>query len=294
MHTSIGKPCLVILVFLALPASAQERKAIDVFENQDDLPQGALQIEGADGESLHSDGDPAWEGTSSGRTDGGLRLRYERNGASILVPADIEGRRVYFVFDTGATYTTLTGDFAQAAGIFPKKSYPATMTRTAGGPRATQFGLINSLRIGGRNHGGVSFTICGPCAGGLYKGKPVVGLLGMNVIGRYRTSFDDAEGVIEMVPTRSYMDRARDIQPWIRVQYDDGVRAGKSLHFDGRVTNNSPRTIQKMTLRFRCADGQPVDVSRKVGPGKTAKFRTAVESGDCREDFDARVVESRW
>lgn len=277
--------------------SAQEGEVIDLFENQGELQAKPITVESLDGRTSSAARVEFDEGDSSGRYDGGLTLRYERNGSAIIVPAKIEGREVYFLFDTGASFTTLSSAFAKKVGILPKKGYPATMVQTANGPTLARFGLINSIQLAGRSHSGVTYTICDACPSGTHKGKPLVGLLGMNVIGRYRTSFDDARGVIEMIPTHTYSDRARDIEPWIQVSYDGGKRKGKEgkqLVFVGRVRNNAPRRIDRMTVAFTCAGGETVKVSKAIASGSTAQFKATMSSGDCRKDLDADIVDSRW
>lgn len=293
MPSKLRNPLALFVLFIAGPALAQEGQgAIDLFENQDSLPSGGITVESADGAPIVDGGE--WDGSSSARVDGGITLTYERNGSSILVPAEVEGKSVYFVFDTGATYTTLTGKFAQSAGIQPKKGYPQSVVQTANGPAATQFGLINTLELGGRNHHGVTFNVCDQCPTGTYKGKPLVGLLGMNVIGRYVTSFDDARGVIDMMPSSRYDDRTRDVEPWLQFVSGRSGRIGKALVIDETIRNLAPRRIRKLALRIVCAGGAPFEWSKAVGPGGSAKIKETIHSGDCSVAVDRQIVASSW
>lgn len=293
MHRAGIKPFIVAL-FVATPAFAQEgAKTIDVFEDQDEMSSSAISVEGADGTAIDSSG-AEWDGTTPTRVDGGITIHYERNGSSILVPAKVEGKSVYFLFDTGATYTTLTGDFARRAGIAPKKDAPTMMGQTANGPRVSHVGLMNRLELGGRGHFGVTFTICDACPSGMYRGKPIVGLLGLNVIGRYRTSFDDAQGKLEMFPTAAYMDRSRDIKPWVRVQYGRSVHKGEVFRFAFHVHNRAPRSIRSLKMKFSCAGGEPVTMTRKVGARQKVRVEQSIPTGRCPVGFDGEIVEAKW
>jgi clan AA aspartic protease (TIGR02281 family) len=295
MRRAAFKP-FVIALLVTVPAFAQEtdsdgEKTIDLFEGQNEMSSSAISIEGADGSAI----DTSTSGsTARARTDGGITIHYERNGASILVPAKVEGKGVYFLFDTGATYTTLNGAFARRAGIAPKKDYPKMMGQTANGPRTSRVGLINRLELGNRGHYGVTYTVCDACPSGMYRGKPIVGLLGLNVIGRYRTSFDDARGELKMFPTTAYADRNRDVKPWVRLKYGRSITENGTFKFVLRVHNRAPRRIKNLKLRFSCAGGDPVTETVSVSAKGQQKVIGSIPSGKCPTGFQGDVVEARW
>lgn len=272
----------VILLFV--PAHAQD--GIQLFEGQDELPSRPVLIDGSDGENSGDERSPTFP-TSS------FTLRYERHQGAILVEARVHNEDVYFLFDTGASHTTLTSAVARRIGKAPGPDAPRAISQTAGGMVESRFGLIDRLTLGGRMHRGVTFSICDPC-GGVYRGKPVAGLLGMNVIGRYLTNFDDASGTIQMRPGRLYAERTRDIKPWVEIDAPRLVRAERDgILLEAGVKNRSPRQIQRLQLAIACANGNkvtsaPVTINRS----STAKVRFPVPA-ECQPQ-DIEFLGGTW
>ncbi|MEZ4458833.1 MAG: retropepsin-like aspartic protease [bacterium] len=282
--------CVAILAFLmCLSSSAYAQKVLEMFEGQNDLPEtsGGIRVESMDKGTVS-------EFSDSG-ADSGITLVFEHQGSSILVPATVQGKPVYFLFDTGATTTTLSYDFAKSAGILPKADYPVIQVQTANGPAFAQFGLISQLVLGGRNHAGVSYTVCDNCPTGVYKGKPIVGLLGLNVINRYRVSIDNGSGKIEMFASASYSDRKRDIEPWLQMGDVGAKPDGKGNYVTTvSVHNKAPRTISELTLVLTCTNGNTVELGQKsISAGSKAKFSKAVDASKCMgAGFD--IVGAKW
>lgn len=285
----------IVLAVLAVDASAAAQSGpIDLFEDQDKMQATTVQVE--------SDGGPVVESgvsrsaTYTGSAGGGFTLSFERTGSTILVPVTVNGREVYFLFDTGASYTSISGGFARAAGLVPPKGAPAVVVSTANGHVTAPLGIIDSLVLGGRTHVGVTYGLCEGCPGGQYKGKPIVGLLGMNVIGRYRTSFDHGKGVIEMTPSDTYADRWRDIDPWLQIQIKSANPARKVAGWViiFAVKNRSPRTIHKMTMEFWCQGGTRDRATRKVGAKRSEDFAFTIKDGDCQKGIQHEVLDARW
>jgi hypothetical protein len=266
----------VIIGLLLCSPSVFAQKVIEMFEGQNDLPESTSGIKF---DSLDAGG----SSESESGAYGGFTMIFEREGSSILVPATVQGKPVYFVFDTGATTSTLSYDFAKAANILPKSDYPTVQAQTANGMAVFQFGLIDQLVLGGRLHAGVTFSVCSACPTGMHKGKPIVGLLGLNVISRYRVSIDDGAGKIEMTPGSRFSDRSRDIGPWLVIEdFQITIDTGKHKALI-KVQNLAPRRISDVTLMAQCADGKQVEVDQKSieARGKTT-FAKLSAPGDCR------------
>jgi len=290
--STLGLLAAVTVLHVAGQAVAQSNGAIDLFDNQDKMKQTSVQI--GDGDRKPAiEGSSTWDGSTPNRMDGGITLKYERRGSAVLVPARIRRKKVYFVFDTGATYTTLAGSVAKKLGIYPKKGYPKTVVQTANGPSATQFGIIDKLVLGGRLHAGVTYSVCDNCPSGVYHDRPVVGLLGLNVIGRYHASFDDAHGVIELVPGAGYSDRTRDVQPWVSIKIGRGP-AKRGFQGVATIRNNGPRTVDEIAVRFICADGTTATTKgARVSAHETVKVSTNVDTMKCGH-LTAKIARTRW
>ena len=270
-------------------SGSTQSEPIDLFDGQDKMSESTITVEA---ESSGGDDDDFEPGNGIG---GGFSLSFEQRDSSILVPATVDGTAGYFTFDTGASFTSITGSCARAAGVMPPKGAPMLTFSTANGQTQSPIGVVNSLRFGGRDHQGVTFGLCEGCPGGQYKGKPIIGLLGMNVIGRYRTSFDHSRGVIEMSPSSGYSNRWRDVEPFLDIQFARPVvaRDTNGWEFTGTIHNRAPRAVRELTLECECAGVTGRDTV-KVGARSKAKFKIVVKDPRCRLGFDRRVVDARW
>jgi aspartyl protease family protein len=77
---------------------------------------------------------------------GELRVRRAPDG-HFWVDAELNGERVRFLVDSGATTTSISRDVAERAGIEPSKGFPA-MVRTANGIVSVQRGRAETLKVG--------------------------------------------------------------------------------------------------------------------------------------------------
>ena len=75
-----------------------------------------------------------------------LRVRRAPDG-HFWVDAELNGERVRFLVDSGATTTSISRDVAERAGIEPSKGFPA-MVRTANGIVAVERGRAETLKVG--------------------------------------------------------------------------------------------------------------------------------------------------
>jgi aspartyl protease family protein len=75
-----------------------------------------------------------------------LRVRQASDG-HFWVDAELNGERVRFLVDSGATTTSISRAVAERAGIVPSSGFPA-MVQTANGVVAVQRGRAGTLRVG--------------------------------------------------------------------------------------------------------------------------------------------------
>ena len=75
-----------------------------------------------------------------------LRIKQSLDG-HFWVDADLNGQKVRFLVDSGATTTSISTETAERAGIAPRGGLPA-MVRTANGVLQVQRGRAERLRVG--------------------------------------------------------------------------------------------------------------------------------------------------
>ncbi len=88
---------------------------------------------------------------------GETRVRLAPDG-HFWVEAELNGERVRFLIDSGATTTSISRDTAQRVGIEPRGGFPA-MVKTANGTVSVQRGRADSLRVGNIERRGVAVHI---------------------------------------------------------------------------------------------------------------------------------------
>jgi predicted aspartyl protease len=262
--------CSAALLLLT-PAVSAAQTTLDLEKIRQEHASGDGKGEQSDGEDTDRQGDSQntirieSAGASSTSSFGGqITLPFDKRGHSMLVPATVAGKSVYFVFDTGATYTTLTPRFAASIGAKPPTDAPQTVSRTANGRRTFKFGVMPSLKLDGRVHRNVTFGSCSACGGIVYKGRPVVGLLGLNVLRRYRIDFDHSAGEVTLEPGPGFADRSADVKPWLRINRKRSNKAKAGEHETSlRVENRSQRDV-RLEMSIDC----------KFGDGSTETIRT--------------------
>lgn len=258
-------------------------------------PAPSLVIEGADGEVRSGGGGVGFGGV--------VRVPFIRRGQALFAKVQVQGRDAVMLVDTGASFTTLTPAFASAAGVMPGPDAPMATLSTANGQVRAPFGLIPSLRFGERAHGNVTFTICPTCGSGRLGSLPIVGLLGMNVLGRYRMTVNNDDSVLELSPGMSYGDRWRDIGPWVRLESDLQVYKFKgntpTLTAKTILTNSARARLDDVRIRYQCvhADGRATTVesaSTSVpARGKKAVLTRFTAPSLCAR-LGAEVISASW
>lgn len=290
------------MVLGLLPARAQAQE-VDLFEGEVlEEAQGGVTLESADG-SMDST-----LSANAGRTDGGVKLEAVRRGNATYVHARVQGKPVLFLLDTGASITTLTPKFAASLGIAPKKSAPSLVFGTANGSRKAGIGLMPMLELGGQGHQHVTFSVCESCGGELPGEKaPVVGLLGMNVLGRYTMSFKGDEGVVELYPNAQNERRVQDIAPWMRMR--SRIEVDRSSDREKRlmdyvylleVENRAPHAVKDVVVELTCYEregGRMTARSEAIAVGarkkkKDVRVRTPFTQ-ECVK-VDSEVVAGGW
>ncbi len=216
------------------------------------------------------------------------------------VEATVQGREVLFLVDTGASYTTLTPWFAKLIGASPGAGAPTSSFQTAGGLQEMPFGVMPSLAFGGVTHKHVTFSLCESCgdADSSKRERPVVGLLGMNVLGRYKMNMD-GEALTLFKSTR-HQNRRADILPWVTLEaFEPGKRDGEEWPVSVKIKNHSARKFKRATAQVQCLTADQVvawDVKLdglKGGRSASETLMMKVSPKQCRQ-LDINVLDATW
>lgn len=196
-----------------------------------------------------------------------VALPFEGEGRTLSLPVTVVGPReveseVWMLFDTGATLTTLDLATLAAIGVAVRPDAPEVEVHTAAGEQRTRLALLDRVWVGGLPVEGVTVSVCDPCAG-----ERTVGLLGLNVSGRFLSTVDHQRQEILLQPQGGEVNRVVDIAPWTSLgatatRWPDG-----RTEVDVRLTNNADRAIADAVVEIRCDRTYEAHFSR-IAPRK--------------------------
>lgn len=149
-----------------------------------------------------------------------------------------------YLWDTGATYTTLTRQTARKLGIDVPANAPRVKLDTAAGPREATLVVLPELRIGEQTVEKVAASICDDCAH-----DEIGGLLGLNVMRHLVAELSDA-ATLRLTP-QPKTDRTPDIANFVALEVIGSPtlvpsRRGQHLHWRIRVSNHGSLPLRSL------------------------------------------------
>lgn len=106
---------------------------------------------------------------------GGTKISRASDGL-FYIGAEVNGRHMRFLVDTGASYTVLRASDAKALGLAPESSRFGQRVETVGGSTAMAWAHVDSIKIGGRELKGMRAAVVRQGLG--------VSLLGQNMLSK--------------------------------------------------------------------------------------------------------------
>ncbi len=252
----------------------------------------------ADAIDPHATVPPPRPARPQGTLDGGLSIPLDRHQTSLRVPVQLVGPKgqldATYLFDTGATFTTISHDAASRLGIEVPDDAPRHVVHTAAGPRETALVYLPALRIGGVELAGLSASICDACV------QPhAQGLLGLNVMRGFVSHLDHGAGRLVLEPATGphATDRTRDIAELVELSlgHEPQIWAGH-IRWVVHMTNRSTQVVEGARAAVRFTDGTVVIGAAlpDAAPGTTV---TGLIEGDVpsqRQTFDLELAHATW
>jgi hypothetical protein len=236
--------------------------------------------------------------------DGDIVVPFKEQGSAIFLPVTLEGQgghtvELDYLFDTGASYTTITSETARALAIEVPSDAPSLQFNTASGPRESRMVYLPAIRLGDVRIPGLLVSVCDSCAT-----DSAGGLLGLNVMREFLVQMDYQGSRMRLLPRvhEGPPNRAYDIAPTLTMQVE-----GRPEIWLGRIrwvvtmTNNGTMPVDRAMPRVDFAGGprlygEPVD---RIEPGETGRsllVGQVVEDGEDGQDveFTLMLVEAYW
>mgnify|MGYP000203104108 CR=1 FL=1 len=231
-----------------------------------------------------------------------IRIRYQRvAGSPPVIPIELGGQRMKILLDTGASFLTLSKRVVERLKITPPADAPSMTLKTANGEILTRVGLLPKLKLGSYVLRRVAFVVCDACAD---HSRGLIGLLGMNVVGRFLMTVDQKNGFVYFRPHANQKDQASDIRPFISY---DKLRARTTRYFivrrtfklNGIIKNRATLGVRNLKLKLVY-----LQKKRKVGvryfkvpplrAGQARRFAFKDSPAPKFRHFRLEVVQGEW
>jgi clan AA aspartic protease (TIGR02281 family) len=223
------------------------------------------------------------------------------DGAGIFVDVVLTGpkgeSKHRYLFDTGASYTTITSEMARELGIEVPSDAPSIEFSTAAGARSSKMVYLPKLQIGKESLNGLLVSICDSCATERYPG-----LLGINALREFYIEMDYQSARMELVP-RIYdgpANRAYDILPMTTLSIEGRPELWmRHVRWVTLVTNRAKVPIRNVIPKVEFNNGTVLygDPIAEIAPGASAKSlvrgRAATKSS-AHVEFTLRLAQAQW
>ena len=179
-------------------------------------------------------------------------LGYDGDDRSLRITIDVDGPHISelykVILDTGATYSTLSADALDEIGVHIAPDAPWVELRTAGGLIEAPLALVDAIWLGEFPVEWVTVAVCEACSH-----APIEGLLGLNVLQRFRVSIDHESRKIELHPRRDDSNRRLGIGHWLKVtgRITRSAEGNIDLELHGR--NQARQAIASAVINISCS-----------------------------------------
>jgi clan AA aspartic protease (TIGR02281 family) len=236
--------------------------------------------------------------------DGDIIVPFNEHGAAIFLSVGLEGpngdiKQLDYLFDTGASYTTITTATARELGVDVPDDAPSLEFNTASGLRESRMVHLPALTLGDLRIPGLLVSVCDSCAT-----ERTGGLLGLNVMREFLVQMDYQANRMRLVPRvhEGRPNRAYDIAPTLTMQVE-----GRPEIWLGRIrwivtlTNNGTVPIDGAMPRVDFKNGVQLFGERveRIEPGATGRSmligEVVADGEDTRSlEFSLMLVEAYW
>ncbi len=233
-----------------------------------------------------------------------ISVPLEEQGTAIFVDVGLEGyggrhAKKTYLFDTGASYTTLSTQAAAELGIVIPEDAPVLEFDTAKGRRESRMVYLPALRLGQVRIEGLVVSVCDKCINGRH-----AGLLGQNVMRRFLARIDFKGGRMLLIPRsgQTRPNRAYDIGPMVQMEVEgDPVMWGDRVHWVIEVHNRSTVPIRDVIPTANFTGGpnlQGVKID-EIGPGEVGRSLVKGKVGSAAQrktegHFKLGLSEAYW
>ena len=231
-----------------------------------------------------------------------IAVPFSAAGNAILMNVELRGpagrTELPYLFDTGASFTTVNSDTATSLGLSVPDDAPTLQFNTASGPRESRMVYLPTLRLGETELSGLLVSVCDGCANERTKG-----LLGLNVMREFFVQMDYQAERMHLIPRQhdGRPNRAYDIGPTVKadVEGNPAIWLGR-IRWVILVKNRGTQAIERVIPEVQFSDGQKLRgaVIERIEPGGVGRSlvegKTQTKSDKDVLGFTINIAEAYW
>ena len=243
------------------------------------------------------------ESSADVQLDRALSVPFTEEGTAILIEVELEGPRgsvdLPYLFDTGASYTTISSDTAKKLGVAVPPNAPTLTFNTASGPRESRMVYLPALQLGQVRIESLLVSVCDGCVN-----ERTVGLLGQNVMREFFAQIDYKNQRMLLIPRvkEERPNRAYDVDPVVHYEVEGTpeVWLGR-VHWVITIENRSTVPVRDVTPYVRFTDGPTLRGATVavIEPGATGRSLVKGEASTGRKSkskghYQLGLAEAYW
>lgn len=204
-----------------------------------------------------------------------IAVPFSATGNAILMSVELQGpagRTVLpYLFDTGASFTTVNSKTAAKLGLAVPDNAPTLQFNTASGPRESRMVYLPGLRLGETVLEGLLVSVCDGCVN-----ERTEGLLGLNVMREFFVQMDYQAERMHLIPRQhdGRPNRAYDIGPTVKLDVEGTpeIWLGR-IRWILLVENRGTVAIEGVIPEVQFSNGQRMRGApiARIEPGKSGR-----------------------
>jgi hypothetical protein len=222
-----------------------------------------------------------------------VTLAVEGEGTSLKVKVLVDSagppREVQFLFDTGATLTTLDRRTLSELGIVIPEDAPTATLQTAGGQVESSVILLERLWVGHVPIENVAVALCDACAQGATRG-----LLGLNVTGLFDVTMNAGDQELQLQPVGLDGDRRLDVNHFVDLDASVTMWRMGRVEVAVEASNRAKVVISELVVELVCGERSfAVQVDDIAADGSNTTQLELPRGTNCRT-YQVILRSARW
>lgn len=232
-----------------------------------------------------------------------LSVPFAEEETAILVDVTLHGpnstQSLPYLFDTGASFTTISSKTAANLGIQVPADAPTLTFNTASGPRESRMVYLPAIEIGEVMIHGMLVSVCDACVN-----ERTQGLLGLNVMREFIVEMDAKNQRMLLAPRLAgeNPNRAKDIEPVVQLKIEGAAEMWLGMvRWVVLIENRGTVPVRDLVPVVEFTDGPRLVGAKidEIAPG--AVGRSLVEgkaklegSADSSGHYTLRLARAQW